>query len=865
MGKLFKTFVFAAVGVSTWSCTANKPATTDNVIELEPAVIVRDEKPEWASKADQYPYRPSRTLLNDLIHTKLEVSFDYEKQYLNGTAYLTFTPYFYPQSQLVLDAKGFDIHEVVLVDKMNTTPLKYTYDDLQITIQLDKEYKKGEFYEVRIKYTAKPNELEEGGSSAITSDKGLYFIDPLDEDPEKPTQIWTQGETEASSCWFPTIDTPNEKTTQEIYITVEDKYVTLSNGRLVMSIDNGDSTRTDYWKQDKPHAPYLFMMAVGEFSIVTDKWKDKEVSYYVEPAYEPYARDIFGHTPEMIEFFSNKLDYEFPWVKYSQVVIRDFVSGAMENTSAATFLEQIQRTRREMLDKDYEYIIAHELFHHWFGDLVTCESWANLSVNESFANYSEYLWFEHKYGRDRADYHARTELEGYLQEAQTKQEPIVRFHYDEREDMFDAHSYNKGGRVMHMLRKYVGDDAFFASLNKYLKDNEYQPAEMHHLRLAFEEVTGEDMNWFFNQWFYSPGHPELKVNHIYNDSLKKLVVWVDQLQNLEYTPLYKIPVSIDYWVDGKKMSQDVVVNDTLNLFEIQIDKEPEAVLFDGEQAILGVIHHHKSEEEYINQYYLSDKYLAQRNALINLAIGGGQDGYNTNLDNPKVREVFVKALDNDFWELRAIALEVLLGYNAQNSLAEKVTKMAREDEKSSVRVKAIMYLTSIDTSGMYKEVYKQSLNDSSFAVIGAGLKSYAIFADSTDNAEKIIAKFEGVNNIDIAKTIVDYYSHHYILNKYDWLIERFTALDDISKIYFAGSAAQYILKLSAEEKAEALLYFKDITLNHDQKYARLAGYKVLAVMDSLEGSSQIREEARETEKNDRIKGYFQSIETSLGK
>lgn len=863
MDKLIKSFSIGLIATSFWACSANKPAT-DNVITLEPAVIQKESKPEWVSKADQYPYRPSTTIKNDLLHTKLEVSFDLEKQYLNGTAYLTLTPYFYPQSTVVLDAKGFDIHEIVLMDKMKTVPLKYEYDDLKLAIELDKEYKKGEQYVVRIKYTAKPNELEEGGSAAITSDKGLYFIDPLDEDPEKPTQIWTQGETEASSCWFPTMDTPNEKTTEEIYITVDTNFTTLSNGRLVMTTENADGTKTDYWKQDKPHAPYLFMMAIGEFSVVTDKWKDMEVSYYVEPKYEPYARDIFGHTPEMIEFFSSKLDYPYPWDKYSQIVIRDFVSGAMENTSAATFLEQIQRTRREMLDKDYEYIIAHELFHHWFGDLVTCESWANLSLNESFANYSEYLWFEYKYGRDRADFHARNELDEYLQEAQSKQEPIVRFHYDNREDMFDRHSYNKGGRVMHMLRKYVGDEAFFAALNLYLKTNEYQPAEMHQLRLAFEKVTGEDLNWFFNQWFFSPGHPHINVNHIYNDSLKHVVVWVDQQQDFEYTPLYKLPLSIDYWIDDKKYSMDVVVDDTLNLFELPAEKEPQAVLFDGEQALLGLVHHVSSEEEYINQYYLSDKYLAQRNALLKLASGGGEEEFNRNLKNEKVLQVFEDALSNDFWELRAIALEVLSGYNLKPTIVDKVLKMSADDPKAAVRVKAYTYLSSIDTSGAYLSAYKEGLKDSSFAVIGAALRNYAMYADSTEDADELVAQFEDVNNIDIANTIVSYYRHHYVLDKFDWVVQRFTELDAISKIYFANEMGKYIMLFGEEEKTEAIEFLKEVTLEHDHKYARLSGYKMLTILKDAPGSAAIREEARATEKDERIKGYFDALEGSIG-
>ena len=346
-------------------------------------------------------------------------------------------------------------------------------------------------------------------------------------------QVWTQGETEANSCWFPTIDSPNERMTQDIYITVDNKYLTLSNGLLKESINHGDTLRTDHWTHQIPHAPYLVMMAVGEFKVVEDKWRDIAVNYYVEKEHLPYAKSIFGNTPEMLEFYSNKLGVDYAWQKYHQIIVREFVSGAMENTTAVIHGDFFYKTDRELLDDDDEATIAHELFHHWFGDLVTCESWSNLPLNESFANYGEYLWFEYKYGPDKADHHGYSETQGYLRESMEKQVDMVRFDYNDSEDMFDRHSYNKGGRILHMLRKYMGDDAFFAGLKLYLETNKFKTVEMHQLRLAFEEVTGEDLNWFFNQWIYSSGHPELKIDYSYNADEKLQLITVEQLQDLK--------------------------------------------------------------------------------------------------------------------------------------------------------------------------------------------------------------------------------------------------------------------------------------------------------------------------------------------
>ncbi|MEO6758248.1 MAG: M1 family metallopeptidase, partial [Saprospiraceae bacterium] len=349
------------------------------------------------------PYNPSHTFEQDLIHTKIEISFDWAKKHALGKATLTLRPWFYATDIATLDAKNFDIKSVNFDGK--TEQLKYDYNNEQLVVHLGKTFTRTEEFKLAITYVAKPDERESiGGSAAITQDKGLYFINADGADPTKPKQIWTQGETESNSFWFPTIDKPNERCTQEMYITVEDKYKTLSNGLLISSKKNADGMRTDYWKMDKPHAPYLFMMAIGEYAVVHDKWRGIDVDYYVEPKYEKDARAIFPNTPDLLEFYSTTLGYPYPWPKFSQVIVRDYVSGAMENTTAVIFGEYVQKTKRELLDdhRTNESVVAHEMFHHWFGDLVTCESWSNLTLNEGFANYSEYLWFEHKYGRDEA-------------------------------------------------------------------------------------------------------------------------------------------------------------------------------------------------------------------------------------------------------------------------------------------------------------------------------------------------------------------------------------------------------------------------------------------------------------------------------
>ncbi|RZK88878.1 MAG: M1 family peptidase, partial [Hymenobacter sp.] len=367
-------------------------------------------------------------------------------------------------------------------------------DKMNLRINLGRLFKPGEQYVVYIDYTAKPDELKVAGSAAITDAKGLYFINPDSATKGKPVQVWTQGETEGSSAWFPTIDRPNQKTTDEIAMTVPAKYTTLSNGQLVSQVAAGPGLRTDTWKMDLPHSPYLFMMAVGDFKIYKDTWRGKEVSYYLEPKYAPYAKQIFGSTPDMLEFFSTRLGVEFPWNKYAQIVCRDYVSGAMENTTATLHGEQVQLDARQLVDREYqgESVIAHELFHQWFGDYVTTESWPNLTVNESMADFSEALYAEHKYGQDAADAHNYRNLQRYLANPTDASKDLVRFHYADKEDMFDLVTYQKGGAIVQQLRTYLGDEVFFKGLQKYLTDNKLGNGEAHQMRLAMEAVSGQD-------------------------------------------------------------------------------------------------------------------------------------------------------------------------------------------------------------------------------------------------------------------------------------------------------------------------------------------------------------------------------------
>lgn len=658
-------------------------------------------------------YRESATRINDLVHTKLDVKFDYSKSHLNGKAWITLKPHFYTTDSLTLDAKGMDIRKVAVSKGTSLKDLRYQYDGSRLFITLDKAYKGGESYTVYIDYTAKPDEIEAQGSSAITDAKGLYFINPRGEEKDKPTQIWTQGETEASSVWFPTIDKPNQKTTQEIYMTVPAKYVTLSNGKLTSQKKNADGTRTDYWKMDLPHAPYLFFMGVGEYSVVRDSYKGKEVSYYVEKEYAPVARRIFGHTPEMMAFFSKITGIDYPWAKYSQITGRDYVSGAMENTTATLHQEGAQQDARELVDGNHwEGTIAHELFHHWFGDYVTAESWSNLTINESFANYSEYLWNEYKYGKDAADAHNYDDMAGYLQ-SNSGAKDLVRFQYRDKEDMFDAVSYNKGGRILHMLRNFVGDSAFFKSLNIFLTNNKFKTAEAHQLRLAFEEVTGRDLNWFFNQWYFSSGNPSADIDYIYDDAAGNVKVVVRQTQ--KSGKIFRLPLAIDVYNGAQKTRYNVWATNAEDTFTIKYTKRPDLINVDGDKVILWTKKDNKTLDNFIHQYKYAGSYLDRREAI---------DYAARYQDNDKAVAFLKTALGDKYEGLRSFALSKLSLKNekVKSEMEPVIARIAKEDKKSIVRARAIRLLGEYNNS-VYAEFFKASTRDSSYTVAGYALSA----------------------------------------------------------------------------------------------------------------------------------------------
>ena len=751
-------------------------------------------------------YRETTAKVNSLVHTKLDVKFDYAKKYLYGKEWVTIKPYAYATDSLSLDAQGMDIKTIALVDGKNLKTLKYTYDDKQLKIQLSKKFLPGQSYTIYIQYTAKPDELKVKGSAAITDAKGLYFINPDSAVKGKPVQIWTQGETESSSAWFPTIDKPNQKTTSEISITVPSKYVTLSNGKLFSQLKNTNGTRTDTWKMELPHSPYLFMMAVGNFKIYRDKYKNKEVNYYLEPAYAPYAKQIFGLTPEMIGFYSTLLGVDYPWNKYSQIVARDYVSGAMENTTATLHGEYVQRTPREMLDENFgqaESTIAHELFHQWFGDYVTAESWSNLTVNESFANYSEALWAEHKYGKDVGDQHSYEDLADYLGSNKDALKNLVRFHYADKEEVFDLVSYQKGGLILRMMRNYLGDPVFFKGLNIYLKQNAFKNGEAHQLRLAMEEASGKDMNWFFNQWYFNNGQPSVTIDYAWNQATKAQSVTIKQTQGEK---LFTLPFAIDIYIGKNKQRHQVTLKDSVQTFSFLSASKPDLVNVDADKIMLWNKSDNKTLAEYAFQYANAPLFMDRLEAV--------QKAGKT-VNDPESAKILSSALNDKYYGIRAITLDSLDFSKAivSKEYTPLVQKIAASDPNTSVQAKAIA-LIGINKNPANLALFGKTIGSRSFAVQGASL-----LALSLQKPEEALAAAKGLEKDSkglLTEAVIEIYAQFGSVQELPFIAEKFNTMVPQGKIKFLpaylGMAARSndsnVLKVAIDEAKSLGIKYK---------------------------------------------------------
>lgn len=714
MKQLFASIV-AVMGLM--ACTSTKKVISED--KSLGTVTVTTASSEYRTVAPRYW---------DILHTDIDLqpfqmrhgSYLYEAK---GTAQIRLRPYFYPSDSILLDAPSMKVEQVALKHPQ-TKPLSYYQKEEKLVIKLDKTYAAHDTIVLFIQYVAQPYAANPGGSKAISEDRGLYYINNNYEVPGKPKQLWTQGETQANSHWFPTFDQPNEKFTFTLRLTVPDSFVTLSNGALVKTQKTGNGERVDTWEMRQPIQPYAIMFAVGNFVIINDTpWKGKPIQYYVEPVYAPYALRIFQHTPQMIDFFSGITGVPYPWNKYSQIIVRDYVSGAMENTSASLFGEFMHQNHRELADRNNEDVVSHELFHQWFGDYVTAKSWGQLTLNESFATYGEQLWRKHRYGAVSNDLLAYNDLNSYLRQAVNNDPPLVRTQYARHEDMFDRVSYQKGSAILRYMHGLMGDSAFYLAMNRYLQSHALGNAEVSDWRKAVEQVTGTDWTPFFLQWYYKGGHPVLKLEYDYNDSLQMLQVHIQQLQpgaayalTLKSGLVYGSELQPIVWNLQKKQQQFS--------YPYQQGVKP-LIIPDIEHGLVGEMQETKSASLWLQQFLVAENdYISKRRSLT-AALQYATDSASYLL--------VAAGLKDPHPEVRTHALSLLHDYYTHQKhfkdLKDAIVLLARHDGNNLVRAEAFKVLGAWKVFSM-KEAFSEAVGDSSYAVAGAALEALSAI-DST--------------------------------------------------------------------------------------------------------------------------------------
>ncbi|HEY9421563.1 MAG TPA: M1 family aminopeptidase, partial [Thermoanaerobaculia bacterium] len=576
------------------------------ILFLTLAVPATSQREPFSPPETPPKYMPPRQY--DLQHLRLDLSFDWDKRSVSGTATNTLAPLLPGLQTLVFHGDGLDVRKV----RVGGAELPFTANPeaRSFTVRLDRPYGPQDRLEVAIDYSARPK-------------AGLYFVGPDAGYPTKPKQIYSQGEPELNRHWFPSWDYPNDRATTEMVATVEAPLMAVSNGKLLEVTDRPGGRKTYHWKMEQPHTTYLVSIAISEYTRIADEWRGIPVEYYVPPAYATQARRSFGKTPQMLEYFSTVTGHPYPYAKYAQTTVADYMWGGMENITATTQTLRTLHDERAALDISSEGLVAHELAHQWFGDLVTCESWDHAWLNEGFADYFTALWKGDAYGKEDFAWEMDDLHAGYLREDRRDyRRPIVTRHYTDPLRMFDSHTYDKGALVLHMARFLMGDEGWWKGVREYLDRFKYRTVTTPDLQSAFEEASGASLGPLLDQYVYGAGHPELKLRWDYD--AEGGLVRLEVRQTQEITPetgLFSFPVEVALVGDqGIEVRRIQIRAEALQDLYIQSAGRPRTVVFDPQGWILKTVDFDKPVSEWVLQLDRSDAMAARLEAI--RALGG---------------------------------------------------------------------------------------------------------------------------------------------------------------------------------------------------------------------------------------------------
>lgn len=534
-----------------------------------------------AARADE-PYARGRNY--DLQHSKIALRFDVGQKKVIGDVTHTIAILRDGIDKVEFDSVGLTIESVTV----NKAKAEFKTEPEKLLVDLPGAQKAGAKLDVEIRYEGEPT-------------KGLYFILPDKDYPDQPKEIWTQGESEDTRYYLPTYDYPNDRLTTETIVTVPSSWITVANGKLISVANAGNGEKTWTWRESLPSSTYLITVVAGEFDERKETWRNKPVTYYAPKGKGDRLKIDYGRTPEMLTLFSDKLGVEYPWEKYAQSMVDDFVAGGMENSSATT------NTSASLLHPKLapefatgeDGLIAHELGHQWFGDTVTCKDWGDIWLNEGFATFMEYLWIETHYPKEQSEYERWSNAREWFARADLFEKPIVRHDFDDSSE-FDGNSYTKGGWVLYMLRHQIGEENFYRGLKHYLQANRGKNVVTADLIKAIEEETHINVDQFFDQWVYGAGAPKFDLNYTYDAAKHQVALTVKQTQKVEgRVGLFRVPVEITTASGAKDYA--ITVSKAEQVFTFDADSAPLMVLFDKGGHVLKSAEFHKEKKEWLYQ------------------------------------------------------------------------------------------------------------------------------------------------------------------------------------------------------------------------------------------------------------------------
>lgn len=626
-------------------------------------------------------YNPDRP--GQVQHIFLDLVLDIPHQSFQGTCTITLMPIRSGIKQLILDAVDLNIKSVAIAGVSQP----FDYDGQQLIIQLLQPTATTAL-DLAISYNVQQPQ------------RGLYFISPTADYPNKPTQVWTQGEDEDSRFWFPCFDYPGQLATSEIRVRVPKTYLAISNGELVNTEAVGED-KIYHWHQKQVHPTYLMTLAVGDFAELKDEWNGIPITYYVEKGREADGKRSMGKTPRMMEFLTQKYGYLYPYPKYAQVCVDDFIFGGMENTSTTLLTDRCLLDERASLDNmRTESLVLHELAHQWFGDLVVIKHWSHAWIKEGMASYAEVLWTEYEYGKDDAAYYLLGEARSYLDEDSSRyRRPIVTNIYREAIELYDRHLYEKGACVYHMIRAILNDELFDRAIATFVRDNAHQTVETIDLLRAIDQATGYNLAFLFDQYVFRGGHPDYKVAYSWDGDSNLATLTVTQTQGKENSKdLFdlKIPVAFGY-IDGEAKTFTLRIHQQEQSFYFPLEKKPDFVSFDVGNSFLKTVTLEYPFPELKNQLQYDSDPISRIYAATALGKKGGIEA---------IKALGKSLTDDSFWGVR---LEVAkqLGKITFNQAAEALIS-GLQDSDARVRGAVIEALSNFKTLQAYDTI-KQAL------------------------------------------------------------------------------------------------------------------------------------------------------------